>query len=158
MKTDAYAQGRLDTPFGPIAVRWRNSALIGIALVPEHDATGEQPPRHIADQIEAYFADPRHPFDIPVELDGTPFQRRVWERLSEMRSGETRTYGDLAQVLETAARAIGGACRANPCPIVIPCHRVVGATGLGGFAGDRSGRRVAIKRWLLEHEASASAV
>ena len=64
----------------------------------------------------------------------------------------TRTYRDLAEQLGSVPRAVGQACRANPCPIVVPCHRVVAVKGLGGFAGDRAGRKLAIKRWLLRHE------
>jgi methylated-DNA-[protein]-cysteine S-methyltransferase len=90
-----------------------------------------------------------------VTVAGTPFQRRVWEAMRAIPPGRTRTYGDLAAELGTSPRAIGGACRANPCPIVVPCHRVVGATGLGGFAGDTSGHKVEVKRWLLRHEGVA---
>jgi methylated-DNA-[protein]-cysteine S-methyltransferase len=74
--------------------------------------------------------------------------------LRSIPPGRTRTYGELASKLGTSARAVGGACRANPCPVVVPCHRVVAANGLGGFAGDTSGRKLEVKRWLLRHEGS----
>jgi methylated-DNA-[protein]-cysteine S-methyltransferase len=83
---------------------------------------------------------------------GTPFQRRVWQRLSAIPAGETLTYGALARELGTSARAVGGACRTNPIPLVIPCHRVVATNGLGGYSGERGGDWLAKKRWLLAHE------
>jgi methylated-DNA-[protein]-cysteine S-methyltransferase len=83
---------------------------------------------------------------------GTPFQCRVWQALRDIPPGTTRTYGELARDLGTSPRAIGGACRANPCLIAVPCHRVVARDGLGGFAGERGGKRLAVKRWLLRHE------
>ena len=63
-----------------------------------------------------------------------------------------RTYGELAKLLNSSARAVGGACRANPISLVIPCHRVVASNGLGGYGGATAGKRLAIKQWLLEHE------
>lgn len=143
----------LNTPMGPVAVRWEGGALTGIDLEPASDAQGGQGvPAHVLAQLQAYFRDGVARFDLPLRLGGTAFQRRVWSSLQAIPPGQTRTYGDLARRLGTSARAVGGACRANPCPVVVPCHRVVGARGLGGFAGDTSGRRVAVKRWLLRHE------
>jgi len=83
---------------------------------------------------------------------GTAFQRRVWERLQQIPPSEVMTYGQLAQELASSPRAVAGACRANPVPILIPCHRVVAASGLGGYMGQTAGRELAIKRWLLQHE------
>jgi len=111
-------------------------------------------PRWIRDELEAYFADPEHPIDCPVATAGSAFQRRVWDRIAAIPSGVTATYGAIAAELGSSARAVGNACRANPVPLCVPCHRVVAAKGLGGFAGDRSGRLVQIKHWLLTHEAS----
>jgi len=144
----------LDTPLGPVRLTWTDGVLVGVDLEPDSaagDGTGPVP-EAVAAELMAYFADPGHRFGVPLHLVGTPFQRRVWEALAAIAPGQTRTYGDLAAELGTSARAVGGACRANPCPIVVPCHRVVGATGLGGFAGDLSGHRVEVKRWLLRHE------
>jgi methylated-DNA-[protein]-cysteine S-methyltransferase len=89
---------------------------------------------------------------LPLRLEGTPFQRRVWERLQRIPRGQTLTYGELARELGTGARAIGGACRANRILLLVPCHRVVGRRGAGGFAGHRNGRWPRIKRWLLANE------
>lgn len=143
-------------PFGPIAIRWEGGGLTGIDLEPDPavDIAAHLPPL-LAAQLAAYLSDGRVRFDLPVDLRGTPFQLRVWQALRAIPAGRTTTYGELAAALGTSARAVGGACRANPCPIVVPCHRVVAKHGLGGFAGDTSGRRLAIKRWLLHHEGAA---
>jgi methylated-DNA-[protein]-cysteine S-methyltransferase len=143
----------VETPLGPIRLTWAEEALQEVDLEPDPSpdlAWGA--PEALAVELAAYFADPGHRFGLPLRLAGTPFQRRVWEALRAIPPGRTRTYGELAAELGTSARAVGGACRANPCPIVVPCHRVVGATGLGGFAGDTSGRKLDVKRWLLRHE------
>jgi methylated-DNA-[protein]-cysteine S-methyltransferase len=102
--------------------------------------------------IHAYLKNPKKAFDLQLILEGTPFQRRVWQALQALPSGSTVTYGALARQIGSGARAVGNACRANPCPLVVPCHRVVGASGLGGFAGERGGEKLEIKRWLLRHE------
>ena len=83
---------------------------------------------------------------------GTPFQKKVWSELSKIPLGEIRTYGEIANKLNSSARAVGNACRANPIQIFIPCHRVISAKGLGGYAGKTDGKQVNIKRWLLLHE------
>jgi methylated-DNA-[protein]-cysteine S-methyltransferase len=108
--------------------------------------------RPVIDAIESYLQDPKRKFDLQPILDGTPFQRRVWQALQEIPSGMTMTYGELAELVGSGPRAVGNACRANPCPLIVPCHRVVGKTGLGGFAGERGGEKLEIKRWLLRHE------
>jgi methylated-DNA-[protein]-cysteine S-methyltransferase len=105
-------------------------------------------------QLKAYFADPRAGFDLPLAASGSDFQQRVWRALRKIPSGAAHHYGALAKRLNSAPRAVGGACRANPIPIVVPCHRVVAATGLGGFMGATRGRAMDIKRWLLKHEAA----
>lgn len=145
----------IETPIGPLGLRWRGFVLIGIDLepaVPDGRDPGSKPPEWIARPLRDYFDCPRHVFEPPLELAGTPFQQRVWVALRAIPAGQTRAYGDIARELGSAARAVGQACRANPCPILVPCHRVIGRHGLGGFAGDTSGRRIAIKRWLLAHE------
>jgi methylated-DNA-[protein]-cysteine S-methyltransferase len=104
-------------------------------------------------QLQTYFANPRTIFTLPLLPQGTLFQKRVWHALRDIPAGSTVTYGTLASQLETSARAIGGACRANPLPIFIPCHRVVSKQGLGGYSGTMGGPRLDIKTWLLRHEA-----
>ncbi|MCB2264142.1 MAG: methylated-DNA--[protein]-cysteine S-methyltransferase [Candidatus Thiosymbion ectosymbiont of Robbea hypermnestra] len=143
----------VDTPIGFIGILVEDGRLCGVELEPDRTGgTEDAPPAAVREQLRAYFEDAGHGFDLPLNLRGTAFQRRVWAALREIPAGCTVTYGELAHRLGTGARAIGGACRANPCPIVVPCHRVVAGNGLGGFAGDASGRKLAIKRWLLRHE------
>ena len=103
-------------------------------------------------QIKAYLTDPNFVFDLPLAASGTEFQRRVWSALKDIASGETRTYGELARALGTAPRAVGQACGANPCPVIVPCHRVTATHGIGGFAHQRGGYMLEVKRWLLDHE------
>ncbi len=102
--------------------------------------------------LQAYFEDPGQPPAVDVQVSGTPFQHRIWRGLRSIPAGRIMTYGGLAACFGTSARAVGNACRNNPVPIVVPCHRVVARDGIGGFAGDRQGRLVAVKHRLLEHE------
>ncbi len=90
--------------------------------------------------------------DLPLAAAATPFASRLRQRLLQTRPGQPVTYGALAAELGTSPRAIGAACRANPLPILVPCHRVVAASGLGGYAGAQSGPLPAVKAWLLAHE------
>jgi methylated-DNA-[protein]-cysteine S-methyltransferase len=108
--------------------------------------------RKVCAQLKAYFKDPRTRFDLPLAPGGSAFQNAVWQALRRIPAGTVRRYGDLAKNIKSAPRAVGGACRANPIPIVVPCHRVVAASGLGGFMGATGGRAMEIKRWLLAHE------
>jgi len=103
--------------------------------------------------LQQYFKNPQTSFNIKADEHGTAFQQRVWQALRDIPVGETRTYGQIARQLNSSPRAVGNACRANPLPIVTPCHRVVAANGAGGFAGARQGRLLDIKKWLLAHEA-----
>ena len=105
-------------------------------------------------QIQAYLENPRFVFDLPLRLAGTRHRLAVWEAMQRIAAGRTRTYGELATELGSSARAVGGACGANPIPLVVPCHRVIAAHGgIGGFMGEkREGFELGIKRWLLEHE------
>jgi methylated-DNA-[protein]-cysteine S-methyltransferase len=154
--TRAPYAAKFRTPFAVLGIRTRGRALTGLEYLPlseraaaPADATAERTCR----QIERYLADGEFRFDLPLAPTGTAFRRRVWNALSAIPAGEPRTYGELARQLHTAPRAIGGACGANPIPLVVPCHRVVGAHGsLGGFMGVTDGDPIAIKRWLLAHE------
>jgi methylated-DNA-[protein]-cysteine S-methyltransferase len=107
-------------------------------------------------QLEHYRDDADTVFDLPLLIEGTPLQRRVWEAMCAIPRGETRTYGAIAQQLGDTdyktLRAIGQACGDNRLPIVIPCHRVVAANGIGGFAHSTDGYLIEAKRWLLLHE------
>lgn len=104
-------------------------------------------------QLRAYLKDPAFEFSLPLSPAGTPFQRKVWQEIADIPCGHTTTYGELAKAVKSAPRAVGGACGANPYPIVVPCHRVIATGGgLGGFARETGGLLLEIKRWLLEHE------
>jgi len=105
-------------------------------------------------QLDAYFDDPATVFDLPLAPAGTAFQRRVWEAMRAIPPGRTARYGALAAALGSSARAVGGACAGNPIPIIIPCHRVVGALSLGGYSG---GEGEDTKRFLLAHEQATAA-
>lgn len=109
--------------------------------------------REAVRQLTAYLTDPHFVPGLPLQACGTPFQRRVWGAIASIPPGQTRSYGELAQAVRSAPRAIGGACGANPYPIVVPCHRIVAAGGaMGGFARQRGGFLLEVKRWLLAHE------
>jgi len=142
------------SPLGRLGIQAR-TALTSIDFVaPRMPLKQPRTPlaRRVCAQLRAYFRNPRARFNLPLAPGGSEFQNGVWRAMRRIPSGQVRRYGDLAKSLDSAARAIGGACRANPIPIVVPCHRVVSASGLGGFMGATAGRALQIKRWLLEHE------
>lgn len=152
-------QAKLDTPFGLVGVRTESAAVAEIVYLPR--SAGRLAPTNalaerVCTQIEKYVSDPGYRFKLPLKQIGTAFQRRVWEQIAAIPLGETRTYGDLARALRSAPRAVGQACGTNYFPLVIPCHRVVAAKGLGGFAHTSSGYLLEVKRWLLQHETHAA--
>ena len=108
-----------------------------------------------ARQLERYRANPDWKFDLPLLIEGSELQRSVWDAMCAIPRGGTRTYGDLAREIGADARAIGQACGDNRLPIIIPCHRIVAADGLGGFGHATGGYLLEVKRWLLAHEAPA---
>jgi len=148
-------QAIIAAPFGKIAIRCSDEDLLGIEFVSSRMkllAPTSPMAREICDQLSAYFANAAFEFDLPFMLDGTHHQCLVWQALLDIPCGETLTYGELAQRMGSSARAVGQACGGNPIPIVIPCHRVVSASGLGGFMRHAEGDALDIKRWLLAHE------
>jgi methylated-DNA-[protein]-cysteine S-methyltransferase len=151
----------LMTPRGPVTATVDDDVLLGLSLPDARARTVRCRPsavpaspllRRLQQQLAAYFENAAAGFDMPLRLRGSAFQRRVWRALQTIPAGEVRTYGELARQLGTAPRAVGAACRSNPVPLIVPCHRVIARTGLGGFAGKRAGPELALKRWLLEHE------
>ena len=151
-------QACVRTPFATIGISTTQSHVAGIRYL-SPDVPALAPPRNSVAylacvQLQAYLDNPEFAFDLPIRLSGTRHQLAVWEAMQAIPAGETRTYGELARAIGSSARAVGGACGANPLPLVVPCHRVVGAGGaLGGFMGAREeGFELAIKRWLLAHE------
>jgi methylated-DNA-[protein]-cysteine S-methyltransferase len=143
----------VDSPIGPLGLVASETALQGVwfeggRIRPE----GRSPVLAEAErQLDAYFAGDLVEFDLPLELDGTEFQRRCWLALATIPYGQTVSYGEQARRLglgSDAARAVGAANGSNPLPLVLPCHRVIGADGsLTGFGGG-----LHVKRFLLEHE------
>ena len=105
-------------------------------------------------QIRAYLEDPQFRFDLPIAEAPTQFQGRVRQAMLAIAPGKVKTYGELSTLLASAPRAVGQACRHNPLPILVPCHRVVGSSGIGGFSGDARGGKVSFKEWLLHYEES----
>ncbi len=119
-----------------------------------HKATPvcEEKDRAVCARLSHYFGGRPQPPVAPLQPCGTSFRQRVWQRLQRIPPGEVMTYGALAYELGSSPRAVAGACRDNPIPILIPCHRVVAAKGAGGYMGKTAGRALAIKLWLLQHE------
>ena len=154
---DSYT-ARIATPFAVLGVRSTGECLTGIEYFPKGAATLAPVDRfaaRVCRQLERYLDDPEFRFDLPFEYRGTAFQCKVWRAISSIPSGRTLTYLDIARQLETAPRPVGGACGANRIPLVIPCHRVLGSNGIGGFMNATSGYPLEVKRWLLKHEGGA---
>lgn len=154
---DAF-QACMRTPFATLGIATTATHVTGIRfLAPSVPA--KAPPRDsiaflACVQLQAYLGNGSYAFDLPIALSGTHHRLQVWEAMQRIVPGKTRTYGELARELGSSARAVGGACGANPIPVVVPCHRVIGAhSGIGGFMGARTeGFELGIKRWLLGHE------
>lgn len=146
--------------FGKLGVRTANGLITELCYLPPHfeakapqDAAAEL----AVYQVEKYCEDADFPFTLPLKTVGTEFQQKVWGAISSIPRGSMRTYGELARHLGSAPRAVGQACGANWFPVVVPCHRVTAASGLGGFSNsdDPNGYLLGIKRWLLAHEGSS---
>jgi len=147
------ARTAVDTPIGPLGLIASDSGLQAVVF-DGRKIRAEGRSRVLAEaarQLDAYFAGELVTFDLPMELHGTDFQRRCWLALASIPYGQTVSYGEQARRLglgSDAARAVGAANGQNPLPIVLPCHRVIGADGsLTGFGGG-----LHVKRFLLEHE------
>lgn len=150
---------RTDSPIGRIEVLGDGRAVTSLAIERDGRLPHDGDPEHgdpvldrAIEQLAEYFAGDRHDFDVPVELIGTAFQRAVWEQIVQLQWGEVVSYGELGQATgrATAGRAVGGAVGANPVPIIVPCHRVLGSDGrITGYSG---GEGIPTKSWLLEHE------
>ncbi|MGE5203114.1 MAG: methylated-DNA--[protein]-cysteine S-methyltransferase [Acidobacteriota bacterium] len=124
------------SPLGPLALEERDGALVEVHWR-EARAEAETPLlQNAARQLAEYFARTRHGFDLPMKPAGSLFERAVWDAMARIPYGQTRSYGELAQEVGGAARAVGAACGTNPLPILIPCHRVLAGGGrLGGYSG-----------------------
>jgi methylated-DNA-[protein]-cysteine S-methyltransferase len=141
-----------DSPVGRLAIAEEAGAIVAIRWAA--DAVGEPTPLlcEAQRQLAAYFDGRIHSFNLPLAPAGTPFERRVWTAMRAIPYGQTRRYGELAIELGSAPRAIGRACGHNPIAIVVPCHRVLARSGIGGYSG---GAGLATKRALLALEAGS---
>ncbi|MFH8973430.1 methylated-DNA--[protein]-cysteine S-methyltransferase [Streptomyces sp. NPDC017890] len=156
----------IDSPYGALTLVAENGALCGLYMTEQRHRPPEEtfgapsspdasPFAEAEEQLEAYFEGELKDFTLGLALNGTPFQRAVWDQLREIPYGETRTYGELAAALGTpnASRAVGLANGRNPIGIIVPCHRVIGASGsLTGYGGG-----LERKRRLLDFERGAEA-
>lgn len=159
MTTSPAALRRIESPIGRIEIVGDGTSVIALAIERDgmlpHDGLPEMPDAVLdraALQLDEYFAGNRRDFDVPVSLAGTAFQLAVWEQLVALEWGEVVSYGDLGRGTgrATAGRAVGGAVGANPVPIIVPCHRVLGRDGtITGYSG---GDGIPTKSWLLAHE------
>lgn len=139
------------TPVGPLTLVETNGALTAV----DWEDGGRDETELLREgkaQVEAYFAGDLQNFDLPLRVEGSDLQRAACDAMLAIPFGETRTYGDLAKDLNAPAQAIGQACGGNPIPVIIPCHRILGASSLGGFSG---GTGIETKVALLKHEGAA---
>jgi methylated-DNA-[protein]-cysteine S-methyltransferase len=144
-------------PFGAIGIRTGAGVLRELVYLPstfDEKAPTDALAEIAARQIERYLVEPDFRFDLPLAEAGSAFQHRVWAAIASIPRGQVRTYGQVAKNIGSAPRAVGQACGANWFPLVIPCHRVTAAGGLGGFShhDDATGFHLGVKRWLLAHE------
>jgi len=148
-------------PFGGIGIRTEAASVRELVYLPPHfaekDAT-DTTAALAAEQVAQYLADPDFVFSLPLMAAGSAYQQRVWAAISAIARGTVRTYGQVARDIGSAPRAVGQACGANWFPLIIPCHRVTAAGGLGGFAShaDENGFHLSVKRWLLRHEGATA--
>ncbi len=137
------------TPLGALTLSEDHGAIIALDWGWGRDQTQTALLCEGRNQLQSYFDAARQAFTLPLAPHGTSYQRRVWQKLQTIPYGQTCTYGALASDIGGSARSIGGANSKNPIPIIIPCHRVVGNGGLGGYSG---GEGLETKRWLLALE------
>jgi methylated-DNA-[protein]-cysteine S-methyltransferase len=141
-----------ESPVGPLRLESQDGALVALHLnaKPGRESLEEPVLAEATEQLRAYFAGERTTFELPLDMHGNPFERRVWDELKQIPYGETVSYGEIAQRIGApgAARAVGLANGRNPIAIIVPCHRVIGANGkLVGFGGG-----LPMKRALLDLE------
>jgi methylated-DNA-[protein]-cysteine S-methyltransferase len=148
-------QACISSPVINLGVRCHQDALLGIDFLPLSTpliAPTSDFAKTVCDALDTYFNDSAYVFKLPVASQGTVFQQRVWAEIGRIPLGEVITYAELARRTGSGARAVANACGANHIPLIIPCHRVVGANGLGGFMRGHQTNALNIKSWLLAHE------
>lgn len=142
--------GTLDTPFGPVSLRESAGRIVALDWRPAERAPTALEAEGLR-QLAAYFAGERQAFDLALDW-GEGLNAAVRRAMAAIPFGETRTYGEISALVGAPAQAVGQACGANPIPIIIPCHRVLGAKALGGFSAPGG---VETKVALLRHEGAA---
>lgn len=141
----------IETPLGRVTLTEEESAITRLRW--GGGAADDTPLlREAAEQLAAYFARERLDFTLPVRIKASAAQQAACAAMQAIPAGETRTYGELAKALKISAQAMGQLCGGNPVPIIVPCHRVLGAAGLGGFSAPGG---IEAKVWLLRHEGAA---
>jgi methylated-DNA-[protein]-cysteine S-methyltransferase len=140
------------TPIGDLGVHLQDDRLERIDFLGMHGRDEYGAKSSIAQLLKEYFHHPKTRLEWPLLDPPTSFQQRFRQALLLISAGKVVTYGELAKQLQTSPRALAQACRANPVPLIVPCHRVVAHNGLGGFSGSREGWPLTVKRWLLTHE------
>jgi methylated-DNA-[protein]-cysteine S-methyltransferase len=146
----------IDSPIGALGIVITDNKLtridFSVKATKTHRTESSKLLQEIITQLNQYFKNPQYRFNLPMQINGTDFQKKVWHAMQKIPLGKAESYGEVAKKLNTGPRAIGAACRTNPIPIIIPCHRIVAANHLGGFNGKTSGVAMQIKKWLLAHE------
>ena len=123
------------SPVGDLTIEDRDDKIVAISWGNGRAGNGSPLLDEAARQLQAYFDGKLSDFELPLAPAGSPFEKRVWAAMQQIPYGETRYYGDLAEAIHSAPSAVGGACGKNPIPIVIPCHRVLAKSGMGGYSG-----------------------
>jgi methylated-DNA-[protein]-cysteine S-methyltransferase len=143
----------IPSPVGQLTIDENDGAIVAIRWAAAPAGNGSPLLSEAARQLAAYFDGGLHRFDLPLAPAGTSFEARVWVAMQAIPYGETQCYGDLAEAIGSAPRAVGRACGKNPIPIIIPCHRVLAKDGLGGYSGEGG---LATKQHLLALEGAAA--
>ncbi len=152
-QTDYY---QYQAPFGTLGLQLTQAVLTAVDLQADTSRLVREADKAIAPYfaaLDAYFSGQSTHFDVPIRFTtGTVFQNKVWQQIAAIDYGHTLTYSDIAQNLDSHARAVGQACGRNPIPIIVPCHRVLAKNGLGGFSLGREKNMLSIKQYLLKIE------
>ncbi len=140
----------LITPAGLLTLFMRHDVLIRAEWENRNDSNLDEPQGH----VKRYLLNTNEYSSTKLLKQGTPYRQKVWAELCKIPFGETMTYSELAKKIDSSARAVGNACRDNPYPFIVPCHRIVSVSGLGGYYGQTQGNLMAIKAKLLHFEAT----
>ncbi len=129
-------QKSMHSPIGDLTISSDDGALVALDWGWARDQASDDLLERAKSQLDAYFDGKAETFDLPLAPAGTDFQQRVWTVMNSISYGKTMSYGEIAKALNSAARAVGMACGANPIPIIIPCHRVLAVNSMGGYSGE----------------------